>query len=322
MQDEMPETLHEAISFFSHGDNALRIMVAKRWPDGVRCPHCQSATAKFMETRSAWQCRECRKQFTVKVGTIFEDSPIKLDKWLSALWLITNAKNGISSCELHRALGVTQKTAWFMLHRIRLAMQNGTFEKMSGHVEADETFIGGKARFMHKGKRKANGTGPVAMTPVMGLLERTTAKRASKVALKVVDTTRKPELQGQVRKYVLKGSEVHTDALRSYDGLSAEYTHNVIDHAERYVNGHVHTNGLENFWSLLKRTIKGTYVSVEPFHLFRYLDEQAFRFNERKNEDGDQGRFFTTLAGIFGKRLTYKSLIGQDGDELLPQATA
>lgn len=296
-------------------------MVAKRWPDGVICPHCDSKSVKFMASRSVWQCRDCRKQFTVKVGTIFEDSPIKLDKWLSALWLITNAKNGVSSCELHRSLGVTQKTAWFMLHRIRLAMQNGSVVKIGGSVEVDETFIGGKARNMHKGKRKVYGTGPVAMVPVMGLLERTTAKRSSRVILKAVDTTRKSELQGHVRNYVLKGSEVHTDALLSYEGLSDEYTHNVIDHAECYAKGHVHTNGLENFWSLLKRTIKGTYVSVEPFHLFRYLDEQAFRFNERKDKEGDKGRFLKTLAGIFGKRITYKSLIGQD-DELLPQAAA
>lgn len=325
MQDDMPETLHEAIRFFSQGDNALRIMVAKRWPNGVVCPHCQTSNVLFMVKASKWQCRDCRKQFTIKTGTIFEDSPIKLDKWLSALWLITNAKNGISSCELHRSLGVTQKTAWFMLHRIRLAMQSGTFEKMSGNVEVDETFIGGKARNMHKGQRKAKGTGPVAMTPVMGLLERTTERRASQVRLHVVETTRKPELQGHVRNYVLKGSEIHTDALKSYSGLCDEYTHNVIDHAVSYVNGNVHTNGLENFWSLLKRTVKGTYVSVEPFHLFRYLDEQSFRFNERK-QDGkektwDLQRFQLVLGGVFGKRVTYKKLTGKldkPGKELLP----
>ena len=324
MQDDIdiPETFHAAVSYFSNADTALRVMVARRWPDGVFCPGCASKEINFMAHRSLWQCRGCRKQFTVKTGTVFEDSPIKLDKWLCALWLITNAKNGISSCELHRTLGVTQKTAWFMLQRIRFAMQNGSIEKMKGQVEADETFIGGKARNMHKGKRKVKGTGPVAITPVMGLLERTTAKRASKVTLKVVATTRKAELQGQVREYVLKGSEVHTDALKSYEGLADEYTHNVIDHAECYVRGHVHTNGLENFWSLLKRTIKGTYVSVEPFHLFRYLDEQAFRFNERKHEDGDKGRFLAVLAGIFGKRLTYKNLIGQGVNGLLPQAAA
>jgi transposase-like protein len=309
---EFPETLQQAIEFFADEENAFAFMVRLRWPDTVCCPRCGSNEVRFISTRKIWECKGCKvkKQFSVRVGTIFEDSPIKLGKWWAAIWLISNAKNGISSCELHRALGVTQKTAWFMLQRIRLALQNGSIVKIGGHVEADETFIGGKARNMHKGQRKVRGTGPVAMTPVMGLLERTTAKRASRVVLKVVDTTRKAELQGQVRKYVLKGSEVHTDALCSYQGLSDEYTHNVIDHSECYVKGHVHTNGLENFWSLLKRTIKGTYVSVEPFHLFRYLDEQAFRFNERK--DNDCGRFLKAAAGVIGKGLRYAALIGQE----------
>ena len=314
MKSEFPETLQETISYFSDEENAFQFVRAMRWEDGIAtCPLCGSKESYVLAARRMWKCKGCAKQYSVRLGTIFEDSPIKLGKWICAFWLIVNAKNGISSYEVHRALGVTQKTGWFMLQRIRLAIQNGSIVKIGGHVEADETFIGGKARFMHKGTRKAKGTGPVAMTPVMGLLERTTAKRASRVILKVVDTTRKAELQGQVRDYVLKGSEVHTDALKSYEGLADDYTHNVIDHAECYVRGHVHTNGLENFWSLLKRTIKGTYVSVEPFHLFRYLDEQAFRFNERK--DNDQGRFLKAIAGVIGKRLTYANLIGQGAQE-------
>ena len=305
---------------FHDADKARVWLETRIWPNGVICPHCQSKTAKFMEKRQVWQCKDCRKQFTVKVGTIFEDSPIKLDKWLSALWLITNAKNGISSCEIARALGVTQKTGWFMLHRIRLAMQNGSFDKAGGRVEVDETFIGGKARNMHKSvkERKNIRTGGDSMTPVMGLLERETREGCSKVRTKVLKGRGSNELQGHVRQYVLKGAEVISDAHRGYAGLQDEYTHSVIDHAVAYVNGHIHTNGLENFWSLLKRAVKGTYVSVEPFHLFRYLDEQAFRFNERK--DNDQGRFLKTLEGILGKRLTYKNLIGQDGGDLLPQA--
>jgi transposase-like protein len=319
-KNTFPETLQEAIKFFADESNALNFMISIRWPDGVaRCPHCESTNAAFLATRRIWKCRDCKRQFSLKIGTIFEESPLGFDKWLPAFWMIVNAKNGISSCELGRSLGVCQKTAWFMLHRIRLAIQDGSIEKMRGQVEADETFIGGKARNMHKGKRKANGTGPVAMTPVMGLLERTTAKRHSKVILKVVETTRKSELQGHVREYVLKGSEVHTDALKSYDGLEDEYTHNVIDHAECYVKGHVHTNGLENFWSLLKRMIKGTYVSVEPFHLFRYLDEQAFRFNERK--DTDSGRFLKGIVGVIGKRLRYLNLTGKMDGALLPAGT-
>ena len=321
-KSDFPETLQEAIKYFADEDRAFEFMKRVRWPDGsVKCPRCESDRVSFISTRKLWTCKHCttKKQFTIRVGTVLEDSPIGFDKWICGFWLIANAKNGISSYEIGRALGVTQRTGWFMLQRIRLALQNGSIVKIGGQVEVDETFIGGKARNMHKGKRQAQGTGPVAMTPVMGLLERTTAKRASRVILKVVDTTKKPVLQGHVRLYVLKGAEVHTDALKSYDGLEDEYTHNVIDHTEAYVRGHVHTNGLENFWSLLKRTIKGTYVSVEPFHLFRYLDEQAFRFNERKHEDGDQGRFLSAIAGMVGKHLPWKKLVGE---ESLPTATA
>ena len=312
MKDEnnFPETLHEAISYFSKGDNAFNLMVSRRWPNGVVCPHCESKDVTLIASRKVWQCKGCRKQFSVKVGTIFEDSPIKLDKWLSAFWLITNAKNGISSCELHRALGVTQTTAWFMLHRIRLAIQNGTIVKIGGTVEVDETFIGGRSRFKHA-HRKAKGGGWKGMTPVQGLLERTSAKGHSKVILKVLKTVRKKQAQEAVREYVLKGSEVFTDALRSYKGLNDDYAHGMIDHAVKYVDGKVHTNGLENFWCLLKRGIKGTYVNVEPFHLFRYLDEQAFRFNERR--DTDSGRFLKALANIVGRRLTFSELTGKNG---------
>jgi transposase-like protein len=311
MKDEnkFPETLHEAISHFSQGDNAFNVMVSRRWPNGVSCPHCEAKDVTFMASRKVWQCKGCRKQFTVKVGTIFEDSPIKLDKWLSAFWLIVNAKNGISSCELGRSLGVTQKSAWFMLHRIRLAIQNGSIEKMGGRVESDETFIGGRQKFRHKSKWQ-NVSGWKGKTPVQGLLERTAGGKASRVKLKVLKTTRNHEVQGNVREYVLKGTELHTDALRSYIGMNADYVHQVIDHAICYAKGHVHTNGLENFWCLLKRTIKGTYVNVEPFHLSRYLDEQAFRFNERK--DTDAGRFLKALANIVGKRLTFSELTGKD----------
>ena len=320
---EFPETLQEAITYFAEPKRALAAMIALRWSDGVaRCPHCDSTSAGFLHTRLIWKCRDCRRQFSVKVGTVFEDSPLSLSKWMPAVWMIVNAKNGISSCELHRALGVTQKTAWFMLQRIRLAMQDGSVVRVGGTVEVDETFIGGRARTMNakqRAKRKNNARGAGNLTPVQGLLERSTPKRASRVILKVVENTRKPELQGNVREYVLKGSTVNTDQLLSYEGIEDEYTHHVINHAECYARGHVHTNGMENFWCLLKRAIRGTYVSVEPFHLFRYLDEQAFRFNERKHADGDLGRFLLAMAGIIGKRLTYKKLIGQDGTEgLLP----
>jgi transposase-like protein len=259
----------------------------------------------YLKSRRVWKCRSCKKQFSVKVGTIFEDSPIGLDKWLAAMWVLANAKNGVSSCEIHRSIGVTQKTAWFMLQKLRLAMQQGSLEKLSGEVEADETYIGGKARNMHKSKRqeKITGRGASGKVAVMGLLE-----RHGKIKAKVVPDTKSGTLQVEVRKNVAPGSEIHTDALRPYRGLDPEYVHNVVDHAEKYVDGHVHTNGLENFWSLLKRGIKGTYVSVEPYHLFRYLDEQAFRFNERDGEDKD--RFSKALGSVAGRRLTYNELTG------------
>jgi transposase-like protein len=256
-----------------------------------------------------------KRQFTVKVGTIFEDSPLGLDKWLPAVWMIAGAKNGISSWELHRALGVTQKTAWFMLHRIRLAMQSKDGGKLGGEVEVDETFIGAKSRNIHKSKRKAMGLTQdnpmVGKMAVMGLLQRTTEKGKSKVRTAIVPNTRRNSLDPHIRQNVEAGSTVHTDSLPSYKNLSsdAEYVHAVIDHAKCYAEGNVHTNGMENFWSLLKRTIHGTYVSVEPFHLFRYLDEQAFRFNER--EGNDWNRFERSIDGIVGRRLMYRDLIDE-----------
>jgi transposase-like protein len=279
----------------------------------VRCPECGSPAVSFLKNQRRWKCRENhpRRQFSVKVGTIFEDSPLGLDKWLPAVWMIVNDKNGISSYEVARALGVTQKSAWFMMHRIRLAMQRGGFTKMRGHVEADETYIGGKSRFMHKNRRavKITGTGGMGKSAVMGLLERHGPDGHSHVRVKVVPNVRRAALAPEVRQHVEPGANLYTDALKSYEGLAGEYTHQVIDHAESYVRGNVHTNGLENFWSLLKRAIKGTYVSIEPFHLFRYLDEQAFRFNARKLTDAK--RFLDVLRTIVGRRVTYKELTGQ-----------
>ena len=310
---KFPETLQQAMVYFADETRALDFMVSLRWPTGkVTCPHCQSERTTFLATQKRWKCKDCRKQFSAKVGTIFEDSALGYAKWFPAFWLISNAKNGISSYEIGRALGVTQKTAWFMLQRIRLALQNGTVVKIGGTVEVDETFIGGKARNMHFGKRKRIGTGGVAMTPVQGLLQR--HGKGSKVILKVMKNRRREEATKHVFEYVLKGSEVFTDALPSYNALGTDFTHKVVDHAERYVDGKVHTNGLENFWCLLKRTIKGTYVSVEPFHLFRYLDEQAFRFNERSGNDCD--RFMTAVKGIVGRGLTYIDLTGKGGEDL------
>lgn len=308
-----PKTLQDAIIFFADADNCLNYLAARRWPNGVICPTCGRTDVSFLAKQRKWQCKSVhtRRQFTIKIGTIFEDSPLGLDKWLTAIWMLTNCKNGVSSYEVHRAIGVTQKTAWFMVHRIRLAMQTGTFEmKMSGQVEADETYIGGLARNMHRDKRHARitGTGGVGKVAVMGLLERN-----GKVRAKVIRDATQLTLHAEVRSNVEPGADLFTDGWKGYSGLHAEYIHQVIDHAEKYVDGQIHTNGIENFWSLLKRGLKGTYVSVEPFHLFRYLDEQTFRFNERKGKDAD--RFSTITGQLAGKRLTYKELTGKLADD-------
>jgi transposase-like protein len=312
---EFPTTLQQAIIYFADPENASNFLSQLRWPNGVECPICEGAKVSYLSTRRLWKCLACKKQFSVKVGSIMEDSPIGLDRWLAAIWLIANAKNGISSCELARSLGMTQKSAWFVLHRIRKAMQNGSFAKLSGQVEVDETYIGGKARNMHRSalaKRVAKFATPytgrnqnIGKMAVMGLLER----HGGEVRTMVVGGTKRRHLQGEVTKHVEAGSVVYTDALRSYNQLGESYIHSVINHAEKYVDGQIHTNGIENFWSLLKRCIRGTYVSVEPFHLFRYLDEQTFRFNTRKGTDAD--RFVKAAAALTGKRLTYDELIGK-----------
>lgn len=310
--DTFPNTLTGAIRYFTDADVCLAFVANLRWPNGITCPRCDSGDHSFLSTRRIWKCKGCKKQFSVKLGTIFEDSPLGLDKWLPALWMVVNCKNGISSYEMARALGVTQKSAWFMNHRIRLAIQDGSFWPMCQEVEVDETFIGGRARFMHADKREAKitGTGGAGKTAVMGLLERHGEDGHSKVRAKVVPNVRRKSMSPEVRRHVIVGTEVFTDSLKSYDDLNDAFFHQVIDHAESYVNGKVHTNGMENFWSLLKRAIKGTYVSVEPFHLFRYLDEQTFRFNNRKMNDGM--RFLKAAFGIVGKRLTYDELTGSE----------
>jgi len=311
-QTNAPETLLQAVAYFADESVAHDFVARLRWPDGqIECPKCGSIGEHyFLKTRRVYKCRDCRKQFSIKVGTIFEDSAIGLSKWLPALWMLANCKNGISSYELARALGVTQKTAWFMLHRIREAMKSNDSGPMSGEVEADETYIGGLAKNMHKVRRERiiSGTGTVDKVAVMGLLERPRGAEHSLVRTTVLDETTKARMQGEIRKHVAPGSALYTDKHRSYGGLSSDYLHDVVDHAAIYVKGRVHTNGLENFWSLVKRAIHGTYVSIEPFHVFRYIDEQTFRFNNRGANDGE--RFRKLLRSILGKRLTYAELTG------------
>jgi transposase-like protein len=311
-----PKTLQDAIVYFSNPDNCLNYLAARRWKNGVPvCPTCGSDKVSFVPSRRLWQCktRHPKAQFSIKVGTIFEDSPISLDKWLAAMWMVANCKNGVSSYEIHRAIGVTQKTAWFMLHRIRLAMQDEGATKLSGEVEVDETYIGGKARNMHKDRKarmlQGKGGGAVGKTGVQAMLE-----RGGQIRTKVLQRPHHGwELTKNVQKNVEPGTHIFTDEAIAYFGLRAEYAHEFINHAEAYVKGNIHTNGLENFWSLLKRGLGGTYVSVEPFHLFRYVDEQAFRFNHRKDmNDGD--RLHALVSRIVGKRLTFAEVTGKVGE--------
>jgi transposase-like protein len=307
---ETPKTLAEAVVYFDDPNNSLKYLVDKRWPNGVECPYCDTKGATFLATRRIWKCKACRKQFSIKVGTIFEDSPITLNKWLAATWLVANCKNGVSSYEIARDLGLTQKTTWFMLHRIREAMQDKTATKLSGTVEVDESFIGGKSRNMHKDRRERviTGTGGKDKAIALGMVE-----RGGNVRTFAVPTRRKHELHAKVRENVQAGSALYSDALKSYDGLDDDYKRAVVDHAVEYARGNVHTNTMENFWSLVKRQLHGTYISVEPYHLFRYLDEQSFRYNGRRLTDAE--RFAFVISQIVGRRLTWKRLTGKDTNE-------
>ncbi len=312
-----PKTLQQVIRYYSDPQTCIDVVAAARWPNGVTCPACEGKDHYYLKTRRIWKCKECGRQFSVKLGTIFEDSPIPLDKWLTAMWLLASCKNGISSYEVGKAIGVMQRSAWFMMHRIRTAVQESSLMKLpssGGPVEVDETFIGGKARNMHldKRQRRITGTGGKDKTIVMGMLQ-----RGGKVKAQVIPDRFKSLMQQIVRENVAAGANIMTDEHVCYQGLSDEYVHEIINHAEAYVRGHVSTNGIENFWSLLKRGLSGTYVSVEPFHLFRYLDEQMFRYNYRGNREKkitDADRFNMMLSQIAGKRLTYKEVTGKVGE--------
>jgi len=323
-----PGSLQEAIAYFADPERAFQYAVSVRWPDGnVTCPRCGNAKHSFVKTRKLWFCYVCQKQFTAKVGTVMEDSPIGLDKWMTAFWMLANCKNGVSSYELHRALKVRQQTAWFMLHRIREAMRDNPTAKFGGTggaVEADETFVGPNPMKMHKSRKiklqqirgeQQRGDRHVGKTAVAGILDRETRK----VRCKVVPNVRRETLQAAILNSIAPGSRLYTDESTSYLGADKEFVHEIVNHAREYVRGQVHTQGLENFWSLLKRTLRGTYVAVEPFHLDRYLDEQMFRFNNRATKDNplnDSDRFTYLMSQVAGKRLTYAQLTGKDADSL------
>lgn len=324
---ESPKTLQQAIQYFSDEKVCIQAVAEMRWPDGVKCPHCLTTDPYWFETQKRWKCRKCRKQFSVKVESIFEDSPISLTKWLPALWLIVNCKNGISSYELSRDLGVTQKSAWFMLQRLRLALKAHDFGKLGGNeggeVEVDEAFVGGKLRNMHRSRAMKLAATKIRegydsrvlhenKTVVLGMLDR----ESRKVRAKVVPDVKRETLQKEILKNIKYGSKVYTDQAVAYGTLKYRYVHDTVNHADSYVKDRVHTNGLENFWSLMKRNLAGTYVCVEPFHLDRYLDEQMFRFNNRATKDNpldDADRFLLALSQVANRRLTYAELTGKTG---------
>jgi transposase-like protein len=316
---QVPDSLQEAIIHFADAENCRAFMVRLRWPDGtVRCPQCNSDDVEYLPNARVFKCyqKHPRQKFSLKVGTIFEDSPIGLDKWLPVMWMLANCRNGISSWEIHRAMGVTQKTAWFMLQRARLAMQDDlTGGMLGGDVEVDETFIGGKARNMHKDRKlrvmkgKRGGADAGNKTIVLGILERETEDKPKRVRATVIADRKKATIQPEITAVVAPGTAIHSDEHGDTWRFEEQYVHNIVSHLETYVEGNVHTNTLENFWSLLKRGLAGTYISVEPFHLFRYVDEQAFRFNNRKATDAE--RFQNVMSQIVGRRLTYQGLIGK-----------
>ena len=324
-----PKSLQEAVIYFSNPDNCIDYLAIRRWPNGkVVCPGCGSESVSFNAKRRTWKCasHHAKREFSIKVGTIMEDSAIGLDKWLTAMWLVTNCKNGVSSYEIARDVKVTQKSAWFMLHRIRLAMKDESFGskfgKNGGEVETDETFIGGSMRNMHKSRKAAmfakrsetvdsQGFKHLGKTAVHGMLDRDERK----VRAAVVPDVKRDTLQTAILNQVEFGAKLYSDDAIAYNELASLYVHDVVNHAETYVKGRVHTNGLENFWSLLKRSLRGTYVAVEPFHLERYVDEQVFRFNNRKNMN-DADRFSLAVSQIVGKRLTFAELTGKVGETI------
>lgn len=313
-----PKTLQEAIIYFADPNNCVSYLVDRRWPNGVICPTCGRTDASYVPARRVWQCktRHPKSQFSAKVGTVMEDSSIGLDKWLTAMWMVANCKNGVSSWEVHRSLGITQKTAWFLLHRIRLAMGPNASEPMGGEgpFEVDETFVGPNPQKMHANKRQERYCALSARpkTPVMGILDRDSRQ----VRAKVVPNVKRETLQNAILDQIQKGSTVYTDAAVSYDNLAArEYIHETVNHVEEYVRGQIHTQGIENFWALMKRGLKGTYIAVEPFHLDRYIGEQVFRYNNRATKDNpltDADRFAFAVTQIVGKRLTYTELTGKE----------
>ncbi len=310
---QQPRTLTEAIRYYSSEQVCIDAVAALRWAGGKPvCPKCHVAEGDrkhyWLAAQKRWKCYSCRKQFSV-----FEDSPLALDVWLIALWMLCNCRNGVSSYEIARATGIAQKSAWFVLQRLRLVLKDTRPVLMGATgtpVEMDECFVGGKPKNMHRARRlkqRLGMNGYAEKTAIFGMLER----GSWQVRATVIPNVKRETLQKKILEQVGFGSTVYTDGWPGYDGLTAkQYIHETVNHMEEYVRGEVSTQAIENFWSCLKRTLSGTYVAVEPFHMERYLDEQMFRFNNRIGHN-DGTRFQKALAQVGGKRLTWVELTGK-----------